>query len=623
MTVLNLSLQSDVRTIAGIGDVRAKALTKLNIQTLGDLVTYFPRAYDDRRRFCPIGELVPGETAAVRAIVASTPSLKTVRRGLDLLKLKAVDETGKLDITFFNQHWLKNQLIEGESYIFFGKIGGTTRAPSMTNPVLERESDAGRLTGRIIPIYRLTQGVSQTILINSISQGLVACGELFPDPLPESVRAAHKLAQTRFAYHNIHFPENEEALELARRRLIFEELFVLSTSLSFIRSRREETPGLVIPPIDPTPFYKALPFTLTGAQTRAIEEALADMASGTRPMSRLVQGDVGSGKTVVAAACCWAAHEAGYQSAFMAPTEILAEQHYQTLSKLLEPLGMRVGLLTGSLRAKQRREIADKIEAGFFHLVVGTHALISEGVQYYKLGLVVTDEQHRFGVNQRSALKEKGDHPHVMVMSATPIPRTLALIIYGDLDVSIIDELPPGRQTIETYAVGESKRERIFNFTRKLLDEGRQAYFVCPAIISDPDDSSNGMKAVEAYAKDLQEHVFPDRQVAFLHGKLQARDKERIMSAFAAGEIDILVSTTVIEVGVDVPNAALMVVENAEHFGLSQLHQLRGRVGRGAHQSYCVLFSSNQAESVRARLTVMCETGDGFLIAEEDLKLRG
>jgi len=336
-----------------------------------------------------------------------------------------------------------------------------------------------------------------------------------------------------------------------------------------------------------------------------------------------VQGDVGSGKTVVAAACAWSAFQAGYQSAFMAPTEILAEQHHQTLSALLEPLDMRVGLLTGSMTAKQKREMGALIEAGYYHLIVGTHALISEGVQYHDLALVITDEQHRFGVDQRSALKEKGDHPHVLVMSATPIPRTLALILYGDLDISIIDELPPGRQPVETYAVGEDYRKRIFDFTRKLLGEGRQAYYVCPAIEADPDDMSGGMKAVEAYAKDLRENIFPDRTVAFLHGKLKPKEKEKIMAAFAKGETDILVSTTVIEVGVDVPNAALMVIENAEHFGLSQLHQLRGRVGRGAHKSYCVLFTSNQAESVRTRLSIMCKTNDGFQVAEEDLALRG
>jgi len=615
-------LSTDVRYIKGVGDVRAKSLTKLGITTLGDLVSYFPRAYDDRRSFSSIRDLTIGETRSVRAIVASAPSLQRVRRGLDLVKFRAVDESGQLNITFFNQSYRKDQIKEGESYVFYGKVSGILRAPAMQNPVMEREADEGRLTGRIVPIYRLTQGVGQAVLSNAVAQGLAACGDLFPDPLPPSLREQYALAQTRFAYHNIHFPESEEALELARRRLIFEELFLLSTALHFLRDRRLETTGCRLPPVDLEPFYAALPFTLTGAQIRVIGEALADM-DGTRPMSRLVQGDVGSGKTVVAAAAAWAAYSAGYQSAFMAPTEILAEQHFQTLSALLSPLGMRVGLLTGSMTAKKKREMGMLIETGYFHLVIGTHALISQGVQYHKLGLVITDEQHRFGVDQRSALTEKGDQPHVLVMSATPIPRTLALIIYGDLDISILDERPPGRQEIDTFAVDESYRQRITDFTRKLLDEGRQAYYVCPAIALDPEDVSNGLKAVEDYAKNLQEKVFPECKIAFLHGKQKPKDKEHTMKSFAAGEIDILVSTTVIEVGVDVPNAALMVIENAESFGLSQLHQLRGRVGRGAHKSYCVLFSSNQAESVQSRLQIMCKTNDGFQIAEADLAHRG
>lgn len=615
-------LYTDIQTIKGIGETRAKALSKLGITTLGELITYFPRTYDDRREFQTIGSLTVGEYAVVHGVVASEPRHQMVRRGLDIVKLQAVDETGKLNITFFNQSFRKQQMKQGAGYVFYGKVDGTLLAPAMTNPIVEDEAVAGRLTGRIVPIYRLTQGLSQIILGNAMAEGLVACGEVFPDPLPESVRLAHELASARFAYHNIHFPEDEESLELARKRLIFEELFLLTTALHFLRERRQETDGKPVPLVDLAPFTAALPFALTGAQARAIHDTLTDMA-GPRQMSRLVQGDVGSGKTMVAAAAAWAVHQAGYQTAFMAPTEILAEQHHQTLTALLEPLGLRVGLLTGSLRAKAKREMGDLIETGYYDLVVGTHALISQGVRFRNLGLVVTDEQHRFGVDQRSALQEKGDHPHVLVMSATPIPRTLALIVYGDLDVSVIDELPPGRQTIETYAVDESYRQRIYTFTRKLLDEGRQAYFVCPAIESDPEDTSGGMKAVEDYAKDLQENVFPDRKVAFLHGKLKPKDKEKIMAAFAGGETDILVSTTVIEVGVDVPNAALMVVENAEHFGLSQLHQLRGRVGRGQHKSYCVLFSSHEAETVRARLEVMCRTSDGFKIAEEDLALRG
>jgi len=616
------NLQTDVRYIKGIGEKRAKALEKLGISCLGDLVAYFPRAYDDRRTFSPIGDLSLGDTVSVRAIIADEPRLSHVRRGLDLIKFRAVDETGSLQITFFNQSYLKGQLQRGESYVFYGKVTGTLLAPAMQNPVMEKEADAGRMTGRIVPIYRLTQGVSLNLLSQAVAQGLTACGDHFPDPLPESVRISHDLAQTPFAYHNIHFPDSEESLELARKRLIFEELFLLATAMGFLRDRRINYNGRQIPTADLTPFYDALPFSLTTAQKRAIADAAADMGRNV-PMARLIQGDVGSGKTVVAAACIWLAYQAGHQSAFMAPTEILAKQHYDTLSNLLSPLGLQVGLLTGSLTAKKKRELGDLIETGHFHLIVGTHALISAGVRYRDLALVITDEQHRFGVDQRSALTEKGDHPHVMVMSATPIPRTLALIIYGDLDVSIIDELPPGRQAVDTFSVDETYRQRIFRFTEKLLDEGRQAFFVCPAIESDPEDMSGGLKAVEEYAKNLQTDIFPNRNVAFLHGKLKPKAKEAIMAAFVAGEIDILVATTVIEVGVDVPNAALMVIENAEQFGLGQLHQLRGRVGRGAHKSYCVLISSNQNETTQARLDVLCKTNDGFQVAEEDLALRG
>ena len=615
-------LKTDVRYIKGIGEKRAKALSKLGIHCLGDLITYFPRAYDDRRESRTIGELQLGETVSVRAMIAEEPRLSHIRRGLDILKFRAVDDTGSLNLTFFNQSYLKAQIKEGEHYVFYGKVSGTLLAPAMQNPILERESVSGRLTGRIFPIYRLTQGVGPGVLANAMEQGLVACGDHFPDPLPESVRQAHGLAQAPFAYHNIHFPESEENLELARRRLIFEELFLLAAALRLLKGHRRAAAGKPIPSVDLKPFFNALPFSLTEAQKRTIDEAMADMGRDV-PMARLIQGDVGSGKTVVAAAGAWIAFQFGLQSAFMAPTEILARQHVQTLSALLNPLGMRVGLLTGSLTAKKKREMGDLIETGYFHLVVGTHALISEGVRYHKLGLVIADEQHRFGVDQRSALTEKGDHPHVMVMSATPIPRTLGLMIYGDLDVSIIDELPPGRQKVDTFSVGENMRERITNFTNKLLDEGRQAFYVCPAIESDPEDVTNGLKAVEAYAKNLQDEVFPERKVAFLHGKLKPKEKDKVMAAFLEGEIDILVSTTVIEVGVDVPNAVLMVVENAEYFGLSQLHQLRGRVGRGLHKSYCVLISSCEKEATQARLSALCNTNDGFQIAEEDLKLRG
>ena len=613
-------LNTDVRYIKGIGEQRAKALGKLGIATLRDLISYFPRAYDDRSALRRIAGLVPGETAGVAAMVASPPTISHIRKGLDLVKLRAVDDTGTLDVTFFNQAWLKNSLHQGETYIFYGRAEGSLLRHQMANPVVEPEGRR-EVTGRIVPIYPLTAGVSQLILSRSIRQGLDACADILPDVLPDRVRQHHQLCRIEYAYENIHFPESAEALDLARRRLAFEELFLFTIGLERLRSRWEV---VHVPPcggVDMELFYRALPFTLTDAQRRCVEEALADMRSGT-PMNRLCQGDVGSGKTMVATACVYFMVKNGRQAALMAPTEILAQQHYQGLAPLLENLGIRCALLTGSTTAKTKRSITQQLESGEIDFAIGTHALITGSVAYRDLGLVVTDEQHRFGVAQRAELAAKGDHPHILVMSATPIPRTLALILYGDLDVSIIDQLPPGRQPVQTFAVTGGYHQRVYRFIRKLVGEGRQAYIVCP-MVEENDQLPDERKAVTEYAKKLQSEVFPDLKVAFVHGKMKPKEKDAVMAAFAAHETDILVSTTVIEVGVDVPNAAVMVIENAERFGLSQLHQLRGRVGRGKHQSYCILISDNRNEETRQRLKVMTKTTDGFQIAEEDLRLRG
>ena len=613
-------LTTDIRYIKGIGEQRAKALNKPGITTLRDLISWFPRKYDDRRQARRIADLVPGESACVAAMIAAEPKVSHIRKGMDLIKVRAVDETGVLDITFFNQTWLKSQLIQGETYIFYGKAEGNLLRKTMASPIVEREG-RGEFTGRIVPIYPLTAGVSQLILSRSIRQGLDACADILPDALPDQVRQEHHLCRIGYAYENIHFPEDETALDLARRRLAFEELFFFTIGLQRLRSRRETVRVEPCGNVDMAEFYHALPFTLTEAQRRCVEEALADMRSG-QPMNRLCQGDVGSGKTMVAAACVYFMVKNGRQAALMAPTEILAQQHYNGLAPLLENMGIRCALLTGSTKAAVKRSIAAQLAAGEIDFAIGTHALITEGVAYADLGLVVTDEQHRFGVAQRAALAAKGQHPHTLVMSATPIPRTLALILYGDLDVSVIDQLPPGRQPIETYAVPGSYHPRVYNFIRKLVAEGRQAYIVCP-MVEENDELPDERKAVTAYAQKLQAEVFPDLKVAFVHGKMKATEKDAVMVAFAAHETDILVSTTVIEVGVDVPNAAVMVIENAERFGLSQLHQLRGRVGRGKHQSYCILISDNQNEETKQRLKVMTKTADGFKIAEEDLRLRG
>ena len=616
-----VDLDISVRYIKGFGEAREKLMKKLGVRTLFDLISYFPRAYEDRTRIKKINGLTVGETVCVRAMAAASPQLSHIRQGLDLVKLRAVDDTGTLDITFFNQTYIKDSIVQGETYVFYGKISGTLLRPSMTNPIFERDSDSGSITGRLTPIYALTAGLSQKTMLKAVRIGLEKCSDELPDVLPESVVRKHELCRARFAYENIHMPSDEKALELARKRLVFEELFVLAAAMKLLRANRVDKTGRSLNTPDFETFYAALPFVPTNAQKRAIGDAARDM-SLKRPMNRLIQGDVGSGKTLIAAACCWSVWRAGYQSAFMAPTEILAKQHYSTLTGILEPLGMRVSLLTGSMTAKSKQQVHEKLSRGEIDLIIGTHALISQDVQFANLALVITDEQHRFGVNQRSLLTEKGDSPHVLVMSATPIPRTLALIIYGDLDVSIIDEMPPGRQTIETYVVGENYRQRIYAFIEKLVKEGRQIYVICP-MVEEGEDPDAGLKSAQKYYETLQKEIFPNLRLALVHGKMPSKEKDRVMAAFTDGNADILVATTVVEVGVDVPNAALIVVENADRFGLSQLHQLRGRVGRGKHASYCVLFSGAAGETSRERLGIMRETNDGFKIAEEDLKLRG
>ena len=620
---MDITLSTPVTEFPGIGPARAKKLEKLGIRTAGDLLRYFPRGYEDRRKSVSIIRASEGETVCIQAMVAETPRLSRVRRGLDLVKVKAVDHSGMLNITYFNQAYLKDALRPGEEYIFYGKVESSGRAKQMTNPVTEPVGK-NTVTGCILPVYPLTAGITNNLLASLTRRAAQDCAHEVREALPDRVLRDYELAQSDFAYKTIHMPDSFELLELARRRLIFEELFYLAAGLALLKERRTGERGHSCPCESIAPFLDLLPFAPTAAQLRVIEECRTDMA-GTQPMNRLVQGDVGSGKTVVAAAAAWMAIQNGLQAALMAPTEILARQHAQSLHKLLAPVGITVGLLVGSMTPAQKKEVKQRLRSGELQFVVGTHALLSGGVDFARLGLVVADEQHRFGVSQRAALTAKGERPHVLVMSATPIPRTLALIVYGDLDVSVIDQLPPGRTPVDTFVVGEDKRQRMFGFVRKLIQEGRQVYIVCPAVEDDPErwEGLPDLKAVTTYAKNLQEQVFPDLRVAFVHGKLKAKEKESVMAAFAGGELDVLVSTTVIEVGVDVPNAALMVVENAERFGLSQLHQLRGRVGRGEHKSYCVLVTGSKSETSRVRLKAMTDTTDGFKIAEEDLKLRG
>ncbi len=615
-----LNLNTDIRYIKGIGEAKGKAFARLGVRCAGDLLSDFPRAYEDRSKVLPIARLMEGEAACVCAMITTEPELSRIRKGMELLRFRIADASGSMLVTYFNQAWMKNRLRRGDTYIFYGKVQVTGRTFAFTNPIFEPEAEMGRVTGRIMPVYRLTGGISQRDMTQAVRRVLGEPGMTFPNALPERVERENRLCTARYAYENIHFPADMRALSLSRRRLVFEELFTLVCALSLVRGEGEVQPGIAVQPRDIAEFTATLPFTPTGAQLRAIADAAGDMTSG-RLMNRLIQGDVGSGKTLVAAALIWLAAGSGLQSAFMAPTELLAEQHFATLSGFLAPFGLKVVKLTGSMGAKAKRETLAALASGEAALAVGTHALISEGVEFRRLGLVVTDEQHRFGVAQRSALAGKGERAHVLVMSATPIPRTLALIIYGDLDVSLIDELPPGRQRVDTFAVTSSYRRRLNAFIAKLVGEGRQVFVVCPAIEA---DSEVPMDLVSAEEHTLElRAALPGLRIECIHGRMKAKPRDEIMSRFAAGEVDVLVSTTVIEVGVDVPNAALMIIENAERFGLSQLHQLRGRVGRGRHKSYCVLVSDAKGADARERLAALTHIHDGFKIAEEDLRLRG
>lgn len=616
------SLLKPISYFKGVGAERGKAFNRLGVYTAGDLLNFFPRAYEDRSNIVPIDGIVSGESVCTFGMVAEEPVTTRIRKGLDVTKTRIVDDYGSITVTYFNQSYIKQNLHIGQQYYFYGRASeGAGRRPELQNPVFESASSIPKTTRCIYSLYNLSAGLSQQIVHNTMRQALDECVNELPELLPRSVRMRYELSQNLFCYENIHFPKSLEELEIARRGLIFEEFFSLFCALEILRQSQSHNSGFNIQKSDKNIFLASVPFKLTNAQQKAVDDIFNDMSSG-KPMSRLLQGDVGSGKTVVAAAACWNAYNSGFQSAFMAPTEILASQHYKTLTAMLEPLGMKISLLTGGLKAKEKREVLARLENGDTDLVIGTHSLISEKVTFNSLALIVADEQHRFGVQQRSALAKKGSSPHILVMSATPIPRTLSLIMYGDLDVSVLNEQPPGRTPVKTYLVSENMRLRIYNFIRKLVGEGRQVFIVCP-MVEEADDGSLDVKSVKKYAESLQNDIFPDLRIAVVHGKLKAKEKDEIMSDFAAGKYDILVATTVIEVGVDVPNAALMVVEDADRFGLSQLHQLRGRVGRGEHQSYCVLFAGNGGRAAIDRLKAMCRTNNGFEIAEEDLRLRG
>ena len=611
-------LSDPVTSLKGVGPARAGQLENLNIFTLGDLICHFPRGYEDRTRMVPIAQLQVDEPACFRAVVMSTPRTAHIRKGLDLTRVSVADHSGRIQLTFFNSKVAAENLQYGGEYIFYGTVSGDYGGYGITNPVFEGVDAPAVTTRRIMPIYPLTAGLNNAAMTKLVRQALSLC-----DPpaevLPRELLEEYDILPAQAAYTAIHDPQSVAVAEKAKRRMIFEEFFVFSAGLSLMRAAREAKHTAAYEQLDLGPFIKSLPFQLTGAQNRAIEEILGDFRRGT-PMNRLVQGDVGSGKTMVAAAAAYCAAQNGFQTALMAPTEILAEQHYASFQKLFAPLGIPVVLLTGSQTPKEKRLAREALASGEGAIAVGTHTLISESTAFGNLGLVITDEQHRFGVDQRSRLSAKGRDPHLLVMSATPIPRTLALLMYGDLEVSVLDELPPGRQKVDTFLVGESYRARINAFIRKQVSQGHQCFVVCPAV---EENQELGVKAASAWAETLQKTVFPDLRVALLHGQMKGAEKEQAMAAFARGEADVLVATTVIEVGVDVPNATLMVIEDADRFGLSQLHQLRGRVGRGSAKSYCILTTHNRAPETLQRLKALCATGDGFRIAEEDLKLRG
>lgn len=605
----------DIRYIKGVGEKRAALYRKVNIFTVGDLLHYFPRAYEDRSKTKPIFETIDGETVSVRATVSSAIAVRRIRKNLAIYTLQVSDGSGTMEMVWFNMHFLRDAFKVGEEYAFYGRVEQGYGKRRMSSPVYERV-DGGRFVGRVVPVYPLTTGLTQKMLQTAIANALELTDGKLIDPLPSDLRKRWTLSEIHFAFRSIHFPSNEEDYQTARRRFVFEELLILQTAMAQLRLNRRRQEGI---PFQQLEEDMALPFTMTGAQKRVLAEIKQDLQKA-EPMNRLVQGDVGCGKTAVAACAMFLAAKNGLQSAMMAPTEILASQHYESLKQLFAPYGMEVDLLIGSLSAKTKRNVLERIALGLSHIVVGTHALLSDNVTFHQLGLVVTDEQHRFGVQQRRILSDKGRNPHVLVMTATPIPRTLSLMVYGDLDVSVIDELPPGRQKVDTFCVGEDMRERVYRFVAKHVDAGRQVYIVCPIV---EESEAMNVKAVTEYAQTLQKEVFPQYTVGLLHGKMKTVDKDWVMTQFAGGKINILVATSVIEVGVNVPNAVLMVIENAERFGLSQLHQLRGRVGRGAEKSYCILFNESEIDYAKERMKVLCETNDGFRIAEKDLELRG
>jgi len=615
-----LDLNKDVKYVKTVGPNRVKLLNKLNIYTLKDLIEYYPRDYEDRSKPKNLYECVDGEEVLIEAM--PTGRISEMHKGrMTISKLIVKDQTGTCYITWFNQGYLRDKFQPGRMYRFFGKISIRGSRYEMNSPVYD-EIDQSKNTGKIIPIYPLTFELKQNTLRRIIENGLLEVKGQLPETLPEYVLKDNNLWDINNTIERIHFPVEFSDFNKARERLVFEELLTMQLALLKLKNNYENDINGIQFSKDAkmSDVINMLPFKLTKAQLRVLEEIDSDMESD-KPMNRLLQGDVGSGKTVVAMIAAYKAVKSGYQATIMAPTAILASQHLESFQGILEELGIRTELLISSITKKKKTEILEKLQNGEIDILIGTHAILEENVIFKNLGLVVTDEQHRFGVKQRGTIASKGQNPDIVAMSATPIPRTLALILYGDLDISIIDELPPNRKKIETYAVRKNMEERVNNFIRKQIKEGRQAYIVCPLV--EENEDMEGLQSVIELAERYQKETFSEYKVAYLHGKMKPKEKDEIMLKFKDGEIQILIATTVIEVGVNVPNASIMVVENAERFGLAQLHQLRGRVGRGEYQSYCILKYEGNGDTIKQRMKVMCDTNDGFVISEKDLELRG
>ena len=611
---MDITLESDIKYLKGVGPKRAECYKKLSINTVKDLIYHFPRGYIDLTSCKSIKDACVGEVCAVAGRIAKKLPPARIRKGMTIFKAVFTDDEDDMTVVIYNSEYLFNSLSEGEPIILYGKISGNFIRKEISSPTVFKIGASKAMQ----PVYSVTEGLSQALVRSTVQNALSVINDRIYEPVPKDILQRQGLCSLAFALYNIHFPPDNYSMQTAKRRLVFDEFLTLGLGMMMLRCRNRQKTSNKLYRCDIKEFYKNLSFELTECQKKSINECIDDMQQD-RPMSRLLQGDVGSGKTVVAAALAYFVYKNKKQTALMAPTEILASQHYNTFKEFLEPLGVKVGLLTGSVNAKEKKDLNQQIIAGEIDVVIGTQALYQQSVEFCDLALVITDEQHRFGVEQRSSLSKKGENPHVLVMSATPIPRTLALMIYGDLDISVLNELPKGRQKTETYAVTGKLRKRAFGFVRGELDKGRQAYIVCPMI----EDNEQGLKSVKSYANELSQNEFSGYSLGLLHGKMKPKEKDMMMLRFKSGELQVLVSTTVVEVGVDVKNATVILIENSERFGLSQLHQLRGRVGRGSEKSYCILVTDSPTEECKKRLKIMANTSDGFELSREDLKMRG